>query len=125
MKNLEIIKAALAKYRHVGIRGLGEEHATKKYRKGQYLKKSYNNWDDGNWGYLKGTSAIQITDHMEDSEILEIIKNVSKLYSGDFNKTCVIAGDEIDYGTDHEEVILSNIVGFDRRGAIFVDYLEV
>jgi hypothetical protein len=132
--NIKLIRDALAKYYFVGIRGLNGLNATKKYRRGQYLKRSYDLWDDRGFTYkpqvktLPGTSCFLLSDDMSDNDILVKISTLKTGNYADFGKgrVCLVAGDSInrDDAYDEDEVLLSNDYVFNRRGAIFVDYLD-
>lgn len=125
MDNIQIIRDVLNKYNYVGIRGLNNGNENKKYRKGQYLAKSFDTWSDDDWHskkQLRGTCAIQVTDYMTDEQIQKVINNV-KPYARN-NKIIIIASDYYIDGADNNEVIMYNIVGFDYRGATFISYLN-
>jgi HD superfamily phosphohydrolase YqeK len=125
MTNIDLIKDALKKYDHVGVRGLSGKDATKKYRVGQLLKKSYKSDE---WGsrkeLLHGTSAVGIPYHYDnqDDKILEAIL-LAKEYS-DCGKVILVAGDYGTPGQDNYEKVISTTICLKRRGATFLAYLK-
>lgn len=127
MKQIENIRQALETYNYVGIRGLSGLNATKKYRVGQILAQSYDDWDGRGVEYkantpkLHGTSAIAVNSQMDDDEILEAIEEAKK-YS-DNSKIALIAGDYATDGADSNEIVISVTELWTRRGARFLGYL--
>ena len=65
--------------------------------------------------YLSGTCGIGIYEHYSDSRIRHLFNDVKRLYSAAHgtNTVLLIAGDDMVYGEDDNEVILSN----DNNGA--------
>jgi len=126
---MQIIRDALAKYDFVGVRGLNGVNANKRYRKGQYLKRSYDLWDDREFTYrsnakfLPGTSCRLVNADMSDDEIQKIIDDIKNGYG---KKICLIAGDTLyrDEAYDYGEALIGNEWATCRKGAIFVDYLD-
>jgi len=123
-ERIEAIKKAMTEYQHIGIRGLSGVNYDKKYRANQIMKKSFDMWDrDYTYSsaakYLRGTSAIDVNDLMDDDEILFAIGR-AQTYS---DKLCLVAGKFAEYGDDSREVVLANGWGMGDQGARFIMYL--
>lgn len=119
---LDLIRDALETYDFVGVRGLPSRDASKKYRKNQFLAKSYTHYDDGPEEQLSGTSAVHVRYEMEDNRILQAIKEA--LSYADTGKVILIAGDYCTEGIDHGEIIIGNEVHGEIKGAKFLGYIK-
>ena len=122
MALIELVRDALGHYEFVGVRGLPHRDASKKYRKNQILTRSYTHYDEGPEEMLDGTSAVHIIYEMSDERILEAISTAREQYS-DTGKVILVVGSGYDMGIDHGEIIISNNINYETRGARFIAYL--
>ena len=130
MNFIEQIRIACENNNIVAIRGLNGINADKKYKKNQYLAKSLDLNNDGdeaiinsNTKKLKGTCGCIVTSEMSDNSIIEAVKNILQ-YAWD-NKVILITSEFEEDGEDYNEHILYNEVGFDFKGANFIEYLNI
>ena len=121
-ERIQKIEEALSNNDIVGVRGLPETDAAKKYRKNQFITKSFAHYDEGDEP-LDGTSAIIITKWDDEDEIIEKIERARNEYS-DTGRVILIAGDSGEIGEDIDEIIISNEVPsgawYAYRGARYI-----
>lgn len=117
-ERIQKIEEALKNNDFVGVRGLPEQDAHKKYRKNQYLTKSFAHYDEGDEP-LNGTSAIGITDWDDDDDMIAKIERARNEYS-ETGRVILIGGDSYKDGEDFDEIIIRNEVGFEYRGAKYI-----
>ena len=123
MKNIDLVREALETYDFVGVRGLPQKDAAKRYRRNQFLAMSYTHYDDQAQRRLDGTSAVHVRHEMTDDKITE--KIAEAMGYADTGVVILIAGDSFAMGIDHGEIIISNEHKGRDRGARFLAYLTL
>lgn len=120
--NIEQIMEIVNRGGYFGVRGLAQEDTDKKYRLNQFIAKSYSHYDGEREYQLNGTSAVGISDLMDEDEIIEAIGSAKKYSSN--GRVILIAGDTQFDGMDDGEMVIANEHGFTYRGAKYLGDID-